>query len=386
MKANFLKSCLLLSIVLLAASCKKDSPQQGELSYKEPSLPATPYDYAAKAKQLPANQITVNNHKATLGRVLFYEKALSVNNLIACGSCHVQSMAFADGRQFSPGFELLQTTRNSPAIMNAGAMKNYFWDARATGLENMVTMPIQNHLEMGIENLEYAAAKINSIPYYKELFKNAFGTETADEENITKALANFLASMVSADTKYDKSIGNAQNKFNNLENMGMQLFNGLHCNNCHSVHLSSASWLSQVKANIGLDEVYEDNGVFDPNDPQRNSPSLKGKFKVPSLRNIALTAPYMHDGRFATLEEVIEHYNSGVKMHPNLDWSLSNVNLDNMNASLPTGMKRPLVGSINDPMRLSLTEIEKSALIAFLNTLTDEEYTTNPMYSDPFNY
>ena len=133
-------------------------------------------------------------------------------------------------------------------------------------------------------------------------------------------------------------------------------------------------------ANIGLDMEYKDNGAFDVGGWG------KGVFKTPSLRNIALSAPYMHDGRFNTLEEVVDHYNSGIIKHPNLDWSLTNANLEYMNSQLPTDKHRSIIGGSNDPAKLSLTDNEKTALVAFLKSLTDYSMISNPAYSDPFNY
>lgn len=382
MKKYIHKIVLLVGITTLMASCKKSSPQ-GEIAYKEPSLPETPYDYTSAADKVNRNQMKVTDAEATLGRVLFYEKALSVNNLVSCGSCHVQSMGFADGRQFSPGFEFTNTPRNSPAIINPGVMNNFFWDARVKDLEEMVTMPVQNHLEMGIQNLDYAVEKINSIPYYAELFTKAYGTDKATKESMAKALANFLASMTITESRYDKSMRSNPIALNEIERHGQKVFSSLHCNNCHSIDANGSAWTSNVFANIGLDMEYKDEGIVNINN---TSVSGSGLFKTPSLQNIALTAPYMHDGRFATLEEVIEHYNSGVQPHPALSWSLTNHVQILKNQQLPPSLQRPIIGGDNDPVRLNLTELEKKALVAFLNTLTDDEFTKNPMYSDPFNY
>lgn len=379
MKGKIIISTAIVSLALLMAGCKKDAPG-GHADYKQPQLPATSYDYVSLSKQLPSNLISVTNDKATLGRVLFYDKTLSVNNFIACGSCHVQQMGFADGRRFSEGFELLTTPRNSPAIINAGAMRKYFWDARATkGLKDMVLMPVQNHLEMGIENLQYVEAKLAAVPYYAPLFKKAFGSEEVTESKVREALANFLASVVTANNKFDKWSRTGQTShFTPIEKQGLELFNSLHCVSCHSLDLSSISWNSERLANIGLEMNYKDKGAFDVNG--------EGVFKVPSLRNVGLTAPYMHDGRFNTLEEVVDHYNSGIVKHPNLDWSLTNHNLANFNSWLPIEQQRPIIGGMDDPARLSLTDNEKTALVAFLKSLTDYSMISNPAYSDPFNY
>ena len=385
MKIQFLKTIVLVAIVALVSSCKKDNLNEGEYQYKEPQLPETPYDYFNEAKKIDRN-LLVENDVATLGRVLFYEKALSVNNTVACGSCHIQSLGFADGRQFSPGFEHLNTPRNSPGIVNAGTMNSFFWDGRANGLKNMVTMPVQNHLEMGIENFDYAVAKINAIPYYKKLFKDAFDTETADKNKIATALTQFLASIVTVNTKYDEGMANKFMNFNASELAGQKLFTTLGCETCHGINLNGFGWSSERFANIGLDTEYEDNGMYDPTNPQRNNTAYKGMFKAPELRNIALTAPYMHDGRFATLEQVIEHYNSGIKDHPSLSWSLTNEGLQDHMSRLPQEFSREINGSGRDAWRLNLNSDEKKALVDFLKTLTDRDMMKKPMFSNPFNY
>lgn len=386
MKKYINKIVLVLSAVIFLASCKRDSPNNSKsVDFKEPNLPENSYDYRGAAFQV-SGAVSIDNEVATLGRVLFYERQLSVNNLIACGSCHVQSMGFADGRQFSPGFELLQTPRNSPGIANPATMQNYFWDARArTGLKDMVLMPVQNHLEMGIENLDYAAAKIEAIPYYKELFLDAYGSEKVTKDKIAKALEHFLASMAVTRTKFDKNRPGSGKTLNALEEQGHKLFTSLHCGSCHSLSISG-SWQSDVLANIGLDMNYSDDGVFSSGNPLFEKEQYKGFFKTPTLRNIALTAPYMHDGRFATLEEVIEHYNSGIKPHENLSWALRNHNLEWRNRQLPKDEQRPIIGRPEDPAKLSLTEEEKAALVAFLKALTDNEFINSPFYSDPFAY
>lgn len=385
MKKYISKIVLLVGITTMLASCKRDSLQNGELTYKEPKLPETSYDYFNEALKINGNEF-VENDVATLGRVLFYEKQLSVNNTVSCGSCHMQNFGFADGRQFSPGFELLNTPRNSPGIVNAGAMESFFWDGRAHGLKNMVTMPVQNHLEMGIENFDYAVAKIKAIPYYKQLFEDAYGTDTVDKKKIATALTQFIASIVTVNTKYDKGMTQRFANFNTSELEGQKLFTALSCETCHSINLNGFGWSGGERfANIGLDTEYEDNGMYNPNNPKRNNIVYKGMFKAPELRNIALTAPYMHDGRFATLEQVIEHYNSGVKNHPSLSWNFTNGGLLNHMNRLPIEFRRKIDGKVNDTWRLNLSSVEKKALVDFLKTLTDNDVIRNPMFSDPFN-
>ena len=298
---------------------------------------------------------------------------MSINNTIACGSCHLQSKAFSDIGDLSGGFKGTKTTRNSMSIANPLLTTNLFWDSRSKSLMDMVLKPVQNHIEMGMEDLNFLASKLQKTEYYPALFKKAFNTEGVTEEKINTALMQFLASMVTHDSKFDTGIKNKFSNFNTLELAGKDLFMSerLSCTKCHTgVNFSlgddqsfdnpygggggSSNSGPQGTANIGLDMVYKDNGRGD------------GKFKIPSLRNIELTAPFMHDGRFKTLEQVVEHYNSGIQAHPNLDANLK----DNTGA----------------PRHLNLTPIEKTALIAFLKTLTDNVYTTDVKYSDPFRY
>jgi len=237
-------------------------------------------------------------------------------------------------------------------------------------------------VEMGIESMENLKTKLAEEEYYPPLFEDAFGTSEVTPERISRALAQFLRSMASHNSKWDRLTNFEQ--LTDMEQLGHNIFSSWDrggCINCHSGR-SFAGWGSDF-ANIGLDEEYADNGL---GERQKES---NGMFKVPSLRNIALTAPYMHDGRFATLEEVVEHYNSGVQAHPNLHWSLRN---DGGNSFpgiidfpfIDPGTSTSLEGS--EPIRRNFTEVEKRALVAFLHTLTDEEFVTNPKFSDPFLY
>lgn len=301
---------------------------------------------------------------ATLGRVLFYDPQLSLNNAVACGSCHRQKAAFADGQTASEGFGGKFTPRNSMAIVNVALNNNLFWDSRIASLRQMVTQPVQNHLEMGMESMDVLASKLSKVDYYPDLFLAAFGSREITEDRIANALTQFLSAMVTANSRFDRAQQNDFATFNELERMGKDLFFGTraNCSSCHSGANFSApdspvgeygSPTAKGTANIGLDLVYADNGKGE------------GQFKIPSLRNIALTAPYMHDGRFNTLEEVVEHYNSGIQAHRNLD--------------------EKFIGSDGNPLRLGLNEMEKQALVAFLKTLTDEDFIRDQRFSDPFS-
>lgn len=306
---------------------------------------------------------------ATLGRVLFYDKKMSLNNTVSCGTCHHQDKGFADGLQFSTGFEGRVTTRNSMAIVNPILQNNLFWDSRSKTIHDLSLQPVQNHIEMGMENLERLVEKIENTDYYKPLFQKAFGTDEVTPENISKALSQFVGSITSNRAKLDIGLQNNFSNFTELEKLGREVFNGnkAQCSSCHGGNNFSAldgpgdpygggsfSGNNDLRGatNIGLDLSYKDNGLGD------------GKFKIPGLRNIELTAPYMHDGRFKTLEEVIDHYSEGIKPHKHLDIKFTD----------GKGNVRPL----------NLTSLEKKALVAFLKTLTDKEMARDPKWSNPF--
>lgn len=308
----------------------------------------------------------ITNEAATLGRVLFYDPRMSLNNSVSCGSCHHQDKAFADGLALSTGFGGKITPRNAMAIVNVGFNNNLFWDSRENNLQTMVAQPIQNHIEMGMESMEALEKKLSTVDYYEPLFKNAFGTSQVTKERISLAVTQFLCSMVSCNAKFD-AVVEERASYTPLEKMGHDIFFGdaANCKGCHAGASFSApddpnmggSYSSpdvEGTANIGLDLQSRDAG------------KRAGQFKIPSLRNIALTAPYMHDGRFKTLEEVVNHYSDGIKAHPNLD--------------------KKFVSADGAPKRLSLNIIEKQALIAFLHTLTDEKLMKDEKFSDPFKY
>ncbi len=303
-----------------------------------------------------------------LGRVLFYDKKLSLNNTIACGSCHVQSAAFSDKMPFSVGFGGQKTTRNSMAICNPVFLNNMFWDSRAAGSLDLSTRPVFNHIEMGMENDEMLESKLAATSYYPELFLKAYGDSKVTRGRISMSISHFLSAMVTGNSKFDQaqqgSIGGATAQFTDLEKMGMDLFfsDRARCSRCHNGQNFSAPddpgrggyGAPTVKgtANIGLERIYKDNG------------KENGKFRIPSLRNVELSGPYMHDGRFATLEQVIDHYSRGIQPHAHLDENLK----DNQ----------------GNPIKLNFTDQEKEALLAFLRTLTDYSFLQDKRFSNPF--
>lgn len=326
----------------------------------------------------------ISNAGATLGRVLFYDRHLSKNNTTSCATCHEQKNGFTDPRRFSRGFNGGLTGRNSMSLANLrysnvnGLEPGFFWDERAATLEEQVLMPIQDEVEMGMK-LPDLEKKLAKLPYYSSLFHAAFESEAVTSKRIGRALAQFVRSMLSFDSKFDRSRAtpSGSKKKNNPtmteeEKLGESLFmvgvggvNEFACQMCH-VH---PTFNMDMSHNIGLDRKYRDRGLGalnrESNDPF--TPSNDGKFKAPSLRNIALSAPYMHDGRFMTLEQVIEHYSDGVHPHPNLTLAFA---------------KRP--ANTKPTSGFGLKKREKEALVAFLKSLTDETFVNDPRFSDPF--
>ncbi len=319
------------------------------------------HGFTSSSKNIPL----ITDAGATLGRVLFYDRSLSITNTVSCGSCHVQALGFADGRATSPGFRGVETKRNSMAILNAGLNENMFWDARAPTVRTLVLNPISDHIEMGMESLGYLNKKLAQKDYYAELFKEAFGSSEITSARISDALTQFVCSMTTFDSKFDRNMESGFSGFSEKERLGHDLFfsERAQCGSCHALPNFAApdfpggAYGAQGVAgstNIGLDKNYIDQGRGE------------GRFRIPSLRNIALTGPYMHDGRFTDLMEVVDHYDHGIKSHAALDEKLKDQN----------GL----------PQRLQLSAYEKAALVAFMETLTSDQLLQDEKFSDPFNY
>jgi cytochrome c peroxidase len=345
------------------------------------SLPATSYNYASPSlpasfsaaailaeDNTPANNPTTDAG-ATLGRVLFYDKRLSTNLTVSCASCHQQATAFSDQRQFSVGYNGSLGTRNAMGLSNARwyQRKHFFWDERATTLEAQTLQPIQNPIEMGM-TLSALTNRLAAEPFYTNLFAAAFGSPVITTNGISFALAQFVRSIVSAQSKYDIGETNNFANFTVQENLGRLIFFG-QTNfppnppaTCAACHATDNFVPTTTLNNNGLEYPYVDLGVGGIT----SVAAQDGLFKVPSLRNIALTAPYMHDGRFTNLAQVVAFYSTGVVSNPNLS--------------------PPLIGPGGQPLRLNLTSDQQAALVAFLNTLTDTNLVNDPKLSDPFNY
>ncbi|WP_197525450.1 cytochrome c peroxidase [Pseudobythopirellula maris] len=337
-----------------------------------PALPSIDADYVGYAvTDLPDHFATgpvaatnntpldnpITNAGATLGRVLFYDARLSHDNGTACASCHQQATAFDDPNQFSEGFEGGLTGRHSTPLSNTAYYANgrAFWDERAASLEEQALMPIQDPVEMGTD-LNQLRGELAATDFYPKLFLDAFGSTEVTDEKIGKAIAQFVRSMVSYQSKYDQAVEagtsaepDFESVFTAQELRGMEIFHGeSKCSQCHTTHAQ----VGDRARNIGLDaDNSADEGAGD------------GKFKTMSLRNVAVRERFMHDGRFSTLEEVIEFYNSGVQANPNLDNKLT---------------------KNGEPLRLNLSESDKAALVAFLGTLTDNTFLTSELFANPF--
>ncbi len=366
---------LSLCTLFVLTSCQKDSFQT---KIEHPVLPETSYDYTPKwggmHNHMAGQDLGITDAGATLGRVLFYDKILSIDNTVSCGSCHHQDIGFSDQARVSQGIDHQVTDRNAPSISNLYDDNLLFWDGRSTSLNDLVLQPVRNHKEMGMENMDFLVTKIKAAPYYQELFTKAYGDTEVTSERVADAMAQFVRSMIGCDSEMDRQFNSGQPLSAQAEE-GRNIFFGKGtCYNCHSgpdfndrggffdpffpPNGGGFGWAQDI-ADIGLDEEYTDvgMGVFDP--------KLVGVFKIPSLRNVAMTAPYMHDGRFATLEEVVNHYNNGIRKSPNLD---------NIFKSWDTG----------DAIKLGLSEGEVSSLVAFLHSLTDENYMNDERFTDPF--
>jgi len=415
--ASFASLLIILSVIIHSCTLVEVPETVSQLKL---DLPDEPYNYSNEdfpdhfnAKReftnTPENNETSDNG-ATLGRVLFYDTRLSINNKVACAGCHFQENAFSDVVALSEGFEGAKTGRNSMPIFNNQFMKGFFWDNEVTELESQVVMPVKDHIEMGLENEVHLVNKLQKAGFYTDLFEKAYGSPEITMGKVKKAMAQFIRSIVSTSSKYDVAYQNNFTDFNALERKGMSLFFKAQCNSCHALENDMNALLksfdehelfnitgrhgntfidgpnppprvdvgqvvqnqNETLANIGLEQIYTDKGVGHLTRNQEDN----GKFKIPSIRNIMLTAPYMHDGRFATIDEVIEHYNKDLVLHPNLDFRLR-VGGNNYDDAATNG-------SPGDAIKFDFSEEDKTALVAFFHTLTDNSLITDVKYSNPF--
>lgn len=291
-----------------------------------------------------------------LGRHLFYDKMLSGDQSQSCATCHNQSDAFTDnGKRFSEGIHGDIGSRNAMPIFNLMWSDSLFWDSRARDLRELATMPIENPIEMDAR-VEDVLVRLNASSFYKDKFAKAFGVSTITKEDLSKALEQFLLSITSDDSKFDQ-FNRGEVNLTDQELRGFEVLRVKGCFNCHSTSLMH----DNLSHNTALDLSPKDKGLQEVTGDYND----RHKFKTPSLRNIMLTAPYMHDGRFSTIEEVIRFYEEvGV-----------NLNVESNRNASPFMQIAP---------RNRLTASQMTDVKAFLETLTDHTLLTNPKYSDPF--
>jgi cytochrome c peroxidase len=382
----------LLGLVLATAACKKEATfderyyteADYELLSRYLDLPEYPHFYNINAPShlmqegLGSSQ-KIQAAKATFGRVLFYDKNLSKDRSISCASCHDQKHAFSDVVARSTGVYGRQTARNSYPLGSISSFATaygptintrLFWDNRAATVAEQCRETLANPNEMDMQ-MDEVVRRVRELEYYEPLAIKAFGLPLGyvTETEILSAFTQFISALNALNTPFDRELKRLPSGrelqiaateplvgFNAAENRGKQLYM-THCMSCHGVSTARAI---KTAANNGLDAVTTDPGIGGSTHLNEDM----GTFKVPTLRNIELTGPYMHDGRFATLENVIEHYNSGIQAHPNLSPLLKDAD--------------------GTPKRLNLPADDKAALIAFLKTLTDLNQGTDVRFADPF--
>ena len=345
---------LAMTILFLFSGCQKETAPEPPSEVYNP----TPYELVIPSgfpDMIIPEDNPMTEEGVELGRMLFYDPILSADNTQSCSSCHAPEFAFTDnGKRFSTGIDNLEGTRNSMAIINAGWMPRFFWDGRRQSLEDQALDPVTNPIEMH-ETWEEATNKLNAHPEYPDLFFNAFGTRTIDSTLVTKAIAQFERTLISGNSKWDRYL-RGEVQLSQAEAKGFEIFftEKGDCFHCHTTIL----YTDQLFHNNGLDSVFTDMGLYDITGNEND----RGKFKTPSLRNWAFTEPYMHDGRFKTMGEVLDFYSTEVKWSPTID---------------------PLMKKVQQG-GLQLNDEEKVNLYFFLLTLNDSSFVSNPAFLNPF--
>lgn len=363
-------------LLFVVSACKDDQPiDPTDLAINWDSLTFDPQIHdltipptlpAQTFRNPPENALTEEGIQ--LGRMLFYDPILSLDSTLACAGCHNQQLAFTDdNKKFSEGVNGAMGNRNSMALFNLGWMNGFFWNGSATTLERQAREPVPNPKEMHLPWQE-AIKRLMRQRDYRIRFYEAFGAQEITQNLVTKALAQFERTLISGSSVYDLHVTPGTFVYMSEEaQWGMELFHDENKGDCFHCHGR------QTTGNLFTDNLFHNNGLQDAETIDdfahkglgdvTGRPQDFGRFKTPSLRNVALTAPYMHDGRFATLEEVLNHYTHDVKLSPNLD-----INLE---------IKHKQGG-------LDLNEEEKQAIIAFLEALTDTTFLGNPDFASPF--
>ncbi len=325
----------------------------------EPGDPSTGYTSFVDTSSM---KIEVSNDVATLGRVLFYDEKLSAMESISCATCHDQALSFTENKAFSDGVNEL-TKRNSMHLNDLGwsNQDHFAWDMRAHELNEMIGLPLRDENEIGANIIE-VAAKLSDTEYYPDLFAKAYGDSEVTEERIADALTQFIESMVTFNSKFDEGANNNFENFTLQELRGKDLFTN--CSTCHVQGSEVAAFVGFNALELNLLELFPfvfNNGLpMDQDDRGAGewNEEFNDLFKLPSLRNIELTAPYMHDGRFQSLQEVVDHYSEGIVEN---DWN-----------------------TFLEPPGFGFSYQEKADLIAFLKTLTDKTFITDEKWSNPF--
>ena len=368
---KYLKTILLLTVIsLLVTSCRKSGCTNPDAVNYDPNAKVddgscvcessdepTPYQLNIPtlfSRFLPAPPIPSDNplteEGVSLGKKLFFDKKLSADLTQACASCHLPAFSFDDTNRFSIGIDGIRGTRNAMPLFNLAWNRNgkFFWDGRANQLEEQALEPVTNPIEMH-DTWQNVVNKLQADANYPTLFKNAFGTTTIDSVLVSKAIAQYERTLISGNSRFDKyllrEIALTQSELN-----GFSLFmseSGADCFHCHG-DATNPLWTDNLFHNNGLDESFSDLGLG----AITGNAIDNGKFKTPSLRNLAFTAPYMHDGRFSTLDEVINHYSDSLKN----------------SATVSPLLKHVASGGVQ------LTPTEKADLKAFLLSLSDSSF------------
>lgn len=339
----------ILVLFVLCIACQEDNESiEKQYTYLDLEIPE---NFPSPVYDIESNRPTQEGFD--LGKRLFYDGRLSSTGVISCGFCHIQEAAFTHhAHQVSHGVNGALGTRNAQGLHNMIFMEEFNWDGSVSHLDAQPIVPITTDVEMN-ESISNVLQKLKDDPSYVADFDKAFEDGEINTDNMLKALSQFVMMMVSADTKYDRVVRNEGSTFTDEELQGKTLFEAK-CASCHAGELFT-------------DQSYRNNGL--PVDPQYNDVGRKRvtgrdedkyKFKVPSLRNVAMTFPYMHDGRLASLQDVLDHYDSGMVQTENLDPQFINGN----------------------EIGIPLSEEEKEFIIAFLHTLTDDNFILDERFSE----
>ncbi len=353
-----MRIALYISILLIGAACSSDKedtyvPINTDTNNNNPKLEfKIPSNFPAPTYEVTQNPPTEKGFE--LGKKLFYDGRLSSDGVVSCGFCHMPEFAFTHHSHIvSHGIDSILGTRNAQPLQNMAFMKEFTWDGAVNHLDLQPIVPITSPVEMN-ETVGNVIQKLEGIPEYVTLFSEAFDNQEVSPDNMLKALSQFMVLMVSSNSKYDRIERNEGSVFTTDEAQGFELFKAK-CASCHS-------------GTLFTDQSYRNNGL--PVDPQYNDIGRNRvtaleedlyKFKVPSLRNIELTYPYMHDGRLKTLNDVLDHYSDGIVDSKTLD---------------------PLLKDSEDRLGIPITENEKAQIILFLKTLTDDNFVNDDRFAE----